>query len=106
GESADTAEHFGTVGATNSRLHQLDGEIARRGVDAGFGIGVRWRRGHTPSLPAARAPAVPCPLPRMGGMNAAAGPEWVVREDAGMPVLVALYLRQALGLRYPDELPL
>ncbi len=38
-------------------------------------------------------------------MNAAAGPEWVVREDAGMPVLVALYLRQVLGLRYPDELP-
>jgi hypothetical protein len=41
----------------------------------------------------------------MGGMNAAAGPEWVVREDAGMPVLVALYLRQVLGLRFPDELP-
>ncbi|CAN7156586.1 zinc-binding alcohol dehydrogenase [Microbacterium sp. LjRoot45] len=38
-------------------------------------------------------------------MNAAAGPEWVVREDAGMPVLVALYLRQVLGLRYPEELP-
>ena len=44
-------------------------------------------------------------MPRMGGMNAAAGPEWVVREDAGMPVVVALYLRQVLGLRYPDELP-
>jgi hypothetical protein len=39
-------------------------------------------------------------------MNAAAGPEWVVREDAGLPVLVALYLRQVLGLRYPEELPL
>jgi len=31
--------------------------------------------------------------------------EWVVREDAGMPVLVALYLRQVLGIRYPEELP-
>jgi len=38
-------------------------------------------------------------------MNAA-GPEWVVREDAGLPVLVALYLRQVLGLRFPEELPL
>lgn len=38
-------------------------------------------------------------------MNAAAGPEWVVREDAGLPVLVALHLRQVLGLRFPDELP-
>lgn len=37
-------------------------------------------------------------------MNAA-GPEWVVREDAGLPVLVALYLRQVLGLRFPEELP-
>ncbi|MCK6066367.1 MULTISPECIES: zinc-binding alcohol dehydrogenase [Microbacterium] len=33
------------------------------------------------------------------------GPEWVIREDAGQPVLVALYLRQALGIRSPDELP-
>ncbi|PZU46961.1 MAG: zinc-binding alcohol dehydrogenase [Microbacterium sp.] len=32
-------------------------------------------------------------------------PEWVVREDAGLPVLVALYLRQVLGIRYPEELP-
>lgn len=39
-------------------------------------------------------------------MNAATGPEWVVREDAGLPVLVALYLRQLLGLRFPEELPL
>lgn len=36
---------------------------------------------------------------------AAGGPEWVVREDAGQPVLVALYLRQVLGIRFPDELP-
>lgn len=34
-----------------------------------------------------------------------AGPEWVVREDAGRPVLVALYLRHVLGLRHPEELP-
>lgn len=32
-------------------------------------------------------------------------PEWLVREDAGQPVLLALYLRQALGIRSPDELP-
>jgi len=38
-------------------------------------------------------------------MSAAGGPEWVVREDAGQPVLVALYLRQVLGIRAPEELP-
>ena len=38
-------------------------------------------------------------------MNAPAEPAWVVREDAGLSVLVALYLRQRLGLRYPEELP-
>ncbi len=38
-------------------------------------------------------------------MNAAGGPEWVVREDAGLPVLIALYLRQILGIRFPEELP-
>lgn len=32
-------------------------------------------------------------------------PEWVIREDAGAPVLVALYLRQILGIRSPEELP-
>jgi len=32
-------------------------------------------------------------------------PEWVIREDAGRPVIVALYLRQVLGIRSPDELP-
>ena len=36
---------------------------------------------------------------------AAGAPEWVVREDAGQPVLVALYLRQVLGIRSPQELP-
>lgn len=36
---------------------------------------------------------------------AAGGPEWVVREDAGVPVVVALYLRQVLGIRFPEELP-
>ncbi len=35
----------------------------------------------------------------------AGAPEWVIREDAGEPVLVALYLRQVLGIRSPDELP-
>lgn len=38
-------------------------------------------------------------------MSAGSGPEWVVREDAGLPVLVALYLRQVLGIRFPEELP-
>lgn len=39
---------------------------------------------------------------RMGGTGS---PEWVIREDAGQPVLLALYLRQVLGIRSPDELP-
>lgn len=39
------------------------------------------------------------------GMSGAGIPEWLIREDAGQPVLLALYLRQALGIRHPDELP-
>lgn len=38
-------------------------------------------------------------------MSAAERPEWVVREDAGIPVLIALHLRQVLGLRHPAALP-
>ncbi|MBF4562707.1 zinc-binding alcohol dehydrogenase [Microbacterium sp. VKM Ac-2870] len=38
-------------------------------------------------------------------MAAAAGPEWIIREDASLPVLVALYLRHVLGTRFPEELP-
>lgn len=34
-----------------------------------------------------------------------AGPQWVVREDASPAVLTALYLRQVLGIRAPEELP-
>jgi hypothetical protein len=41
----------------------------------------------------------------MGGMGGTGGPEWLIREDAGQPVLLALYLRQVLGIRSPDELP-
>ncbi len=41
----------------------------------------------------------------MKPMGGTGGPEWVIREDAGQPVLVALYLRQVLGIRSPDELP-
>lgn len=41
----------------------------------------------------------------MNGMGGTGAPEWVIREDAGQPVLVALYLRQVLGIRSPDELP-
>ncbi|MEI3849082.1 MULTISPECIES: zinc-binding alcohol dehydrogenase [Microbacterium] len=32
-------------------------------------------------------------------------PQWLVREDAGVPVLVALALRQELGIRVPADLP-
>lgn len=32
-------------------------------------------------------------------------PQWLVREDAGVPVLVALALRQLLGVREPSDLP-
>ncbi|WP_065571900.1 zinc-binding alcohol dehydrogenase [Microbacterium oleivorans] len=38
-------------------------------------------------------------------MSGAERPEWVVREDASTTVLVALYVRQALGIRAPEELP-
>ncbi|GAA1999042.1 zinc-binding alcohol dehydrogenase [Microbacterium ulmi] len=38
-------------------------------------------------------------------MTGTGAPEWVIREDAGQPVLIALYLRQVLGIRSPDELP-
>ncbi|MDJ1113940.1 zinc-binding alcohol dehydrogenase [Microbacterium dauci] len=38
-------------------------------------------------------------------MSGAERPEWVVREDAGAAVLVALFVRQQLGIRAPDELP-
>jgi hypothetical protein len=41
----------------------------------------------------------------MGGMQGGSGPEWMIREDASMPVLLALYLRQAIGVRSPEELP-
>lgn len=41
----------------------------------------------------------------MIGMGSAGAPEWVIREDASQPVLLALYLRQVLGIRSPDELP-
>ncbi|HWI31501.1 MAG TPA: zinc-binding alcohol dehydrogenase [Microbacterium sp.] len=34
-----------------------------------------------------------------------AAPEWLIREDASQPVLLALYLRQVLGIRSPEELP-
>ncbi len=32
-------------------------------------------------------------------------PQWLVREDAGVPVLLALALRQKLGIREPLDLP-
>ena len=38
-------------------------------------------------------------------MASRGAPEWLIREDAAQPVLLALYLRQVLGIRSPDELP-
>lgn len=32
-------------------------------------------------------------------------PQWLIREDASVPVLVALALRQRLGIRAPEDLP-
>ncbi|MDF2560841.1 MAG: hypothetical protein K0R99_2287 [Microbacterium sp.] len=32
-------------------------------------------------------------------------PQWLIREDASVPVLVALALRQQLGIRAPEDLP-
>ena len=32
-------------------------------------------------------------------------PQWLIREDASVPVLVALALRQLLGIRPPEDLP-
>lgn len=32
-------------------------------------------------------------------------PQWLIREDAGVPVLIALALRQMLGVRVPEDLP-
>ncbi|WP_029145022.1 hypothetical protein [Microbacterium luticocti] len=38
-------------------------------------------------------------------MAGVAGPEWTIREDASHPVLLALCLRQLVGIRAPSELP-
>lgn len=38
-------------------------------------------------------------------MNAGGTPEWLVREDSAPSALVALHVRQVLGIRSPDELP-
>lgn len=32
-------------------------------------------------------------------------PQWLIREDASVPVLIALALRQAVGVRTPEDLP-
>ncbi|MEV4777006.1 zinc-binding alcohol dehydrogenase [Microbacterium sp. LTA6] len=32
-------------------------------------------------------------------------PQWLIREDASVPVLLALALRQTLGVRLPEDLP-
>lgn len=38
-------------------------------------------------------------------MTGVHGPEWRISEEAGEAVVVALYLRQVLGLRSPEDLP-
>ncbi|MFT4307653.1 MAG: zinc-binding alcohol dehydrogenase [Microbacterium sp.] len=38
-------------------------------------------------------------------MSSPGRPEWLIREDASQPVLLALFLRQRLGLRSPSEIP-
>jgi hypothetical protein len=38
-------------------------------------------------------------------MGSPGRPEWVVREDASVAVVLALALRQQIGIRSPDELP-
>ncbi|MFI8592927.1 zinc-binding alcohol dehydrogenase [Microbacterium sp. NPDC078428] len=38
-------------------------------------------------------------------MHSAGKPEWVVREDASVAVILALTLRQLIGIRSPEELP-
>ena len=43
------------------------------------------------------------PQPYDGAM--ADKPQWLIREDASVPVLVALALRQTLGIRVPADLP-
>ncbi len=43
--------------------------------------------------------------PTLDDMGGTGAPEWLIREDAGRQVLLALYLRQVLGIRSPDELP-
>mgnify|MGYP003397161536 FL=1 len=40
-----------------------------------------------------------------GRMSGERGPQWRISEDAGESVLLTLYLRQALGLRSPEDLP-
>ena len=41
GEPADTAEHLGPWVRRDRRLHQLDGEVTRGGVDSGCGVACR-----------------------------------------------------------------
>jgi hypothetical protein len=38
-------------------------------------------------------------------MSAGGTPSWVIRENASRPVLLALYLREVLGIASPVELP-
>ncbi len=49
-----------------------------------------------------RRPILP---PYNGGMHSSDGPGWVISERADQSVLLALCLRQLVGVRSPDELP-
>lgn len=45
------------------------------------------------------------PVPRTYDGCMVDKPQWLIREDASVPVLVALALRQTLGIRVPEDLP-
>ena len=58
GESADAAEHLGPVGAADRRLHEFDGAVTGRGVDACLGVAVGAGHGSSVWPRAARPRAV------------------------------------------------
>ena len=90
----------------------LGGCRAPEAPDRGFAVGNR-RLGRAASCGSPRrrrrrsAERTSGPGSRMAmaGMGGTGSPEWLIREDASQPVLLALYLRQVLGIRSPDELP-
>ena len=97
-ESADSAEHLRAVRASHRGLHQLDRAVSRRSVDADFGIRIGGSFRHSPSVPAGDS---------LAGVYAGplGTPHWEASEDASRDILVALYLRDALGIVDASGLP-